>query len=114
MITQIVSLALTIITESIGVVIFSLTVKSLRKQIPANLAVVALVNLATHTIFWYTFPLIGGEFLFKIYFFESIIVLVEGFAYHLLCRMRLGTALLASFLLNCLSFYAGYIWHLLF
>jgi hypothetical protein len=65
------------------------------------------VNLVTHTIFWYTLPLLPGEALFRLLVYELVIVLVEGLAYAYFLRSRVWTSLLFSGLLNWLSYTLG-------
>lgn len=74
------------------------------------------VNLVTHTVFWYTLPLLPGEATMRLLAYEIAIVMIEGLAYAYFLHFRLWSSLLLSGCLNWLSYTLGVLiwqrlWH---
>ena len=69
--------------------------------------IVVLVNLVSHTTFWFTFPRVSAVLPGGLLAAEVLVVLAEAVPYRLLCRLRAWQALGASFVLNLLSLVLG-------
>jgi hypothetical protein len=63
-----------------------------------------VVNLVTHTIFWYTLPLLPGEASMRLLAYEMVIVLIEALAYAYFLHYRVGSSLVLSGFLNWVSY----------
>ena len=65
----------------------------------------------THTLFWYTLPLLGAASAAKLYAYEIIIVVIEARVYQMLCGISPWKAVALSFVLNLTSYLLGlYVW----
>lgn len=107
-----VALLITLLTESLGMVIFCLFFKE--KFLFQKVTVTIITNLITHTLFWYTLPLIKGNSIIKLYSYELIIVVVEGQFYQIVSKIPSWQANILSAVLNLISFGSGiYIWNLI-
>lgn len=107
-----IALMITIISEAIVMFIYTVINKH-RRKIRYMISVVVITTI-THTIFWYTLPIINIEYIIKLYAFEIIIVITEGFLYSLIHNERIYKMIILSFIMNGVSFYLGiYIWELI-
>jgi hypothetical protein len=108
---HIISLLVTLLTESMGMLIFSLAAgfecAISRNDILKNVITALVVNVVTHTVFWYTLPLIKLDHVIRLYGYETLIAIIEGLAYRILCKIPLSNAIALSFLLNLVSFLIG-------
>ncbi|OAD22107.1 membrane protein, partial [Candidatus Thiomargarita nelsonii] len=109
---HIISLLVTLLTESMGMLIFSIAAGGIkcarsRNDIQKNVITALVVNVVTHTVFWYTLPLIKLDHVIRLYGYETLIVIIEGLAYRILCKIPLSNAIALSFLLNLVSFLIG-------
>ncbi len=112
---HIIALSITLFFEGLGMVIFSLIFKAQRKYLYKNLLVVIGINVVSHTIFWFTFPLIDMGYWTKLYLMESVIFIVEGIAYSLILGLALIKSLVLSFIFNLISMVAGLLaWEILY
>ena len=92
------------LSENCGALLVASVISGWRLRIKQIVIVVLAVNLVTHTIFWYTLPLLPGEALLRLLVYELVIVLVEGLAYAYFLHLRVWTTLLFSGFLNWLSY----------
>jgi hypothetical protein len=113
--THIIALSITLFFEGLGMLIYSLSFEDQRKRLCLNLLLVLVVNLVSHTIFWYTFPLVDLPYWTKLYILEVAVFIVEGIAYRLILKLGLIKSLILSFILNLLSLIAGLLaWEILY
>ena len=101
---HLIALGVTLLSESGGAMLVATCVSGWRLRIKEILIVVLVVNLVTHTIFWYTLPLLPGEALLRLLAYELVIVLIEGMAYAYFLHSRLWISLVFSGFLNWLSY----------
>jgi hypothetical protein len=108
---QLLALAITLLTESCGAAGVAVSSSQLRRPLAQIVKLILLVNLVTHSIFWYTLPLLPGEATVRLFAYEIAITLVEGMIYQRLLRYRFWQGLLVSGLLNALSYsFGGFVW----
>jgi hypothetical protein len=106
-----IALVSTLLLESMGMMLLSVLLPRQRRGWWRNGVIAALVNLVTHTIFWYSLPLLPFDAASKLCGFEVAIVLVEALLYRRFCGFSGPRALLVSLGLNLLSYNAGgWIW----
>jgi hypothetical protein len=106
---QAIALTITLLFESAGMGVFSAISGARGRRILRDAAVAAGTNLVIHTLFWYTFPLLGPSSPAKLWVYESIIVIIEAKVYQVFCRMAGWKAFVLSLLLNLGSFLLGQI-----
>lgn len=78
-----------------------------RAQVLRCAGIALLVNLASHTTFWFVFPRVSAALPGGLLAAEGLVVLAEAVPYCLLCRLSARQALGASLLLNLLSLVLG-------
>lgn len=104
------ALALTLFSEAGGMLLFLV----LRRRYWADrrrfLALVLGINLITHPLFWFSFPLIPLAFAMKLYLAEIVVALIEGIAYRQALRLRWTEALLLGLALNLFSIIIGLVY----
>ncbi len=101
------ALAITVISEGLGMAGCSALAGRSRRLVLRDTALAVGVNLVTHTLFWYTFPLVKLGGTLKLYAFEGLIVGIEAIYYVLAARYTIWQATIVSFLLNLISFSLG-------
>lgn len=98
------ALLITLLTESLGIVLFL----TWRQESPwRGWGGLLIVNLITHTLFWFSFPQIALPFLLKLYLYELLIAGVEGSFYRFWLGWSWRQALTVGFVLNLISYAAG-------
>ena len=106
-----VALAVTLLSESAGMGVFSALSGAGGRRVLRNSALAACTNLVTHTVFWYTLPLLGAASATTLYAYEIIIVVIEAKLYQTLCGIPPWRAVALSFVLNLTSCMLGlYVW----
>ena len=107
------ALGVTLLTEAAGMALLAALVAPGRVLRCTLVAVV--LNLLTHTLFWFGFPLLRNPTRMGLLAGEAVVVLLESAAYRLLCPFRWRLALAASLLLNLGSLVVGVqVWRLLY
>jgi hypothetical protein len=101
---HLIALGLTLLSEGGGALIVATMTGRRRQRIKAITIVVLAVNLVTHTIFWYTLPLLPGEASLRLLASELAIVMIEGMAYAYCLQCRLWRSWVFSGLLNWISY----------
>jgi hypothetical protein len=106
-----IALVSTLLLESTGMMFLSVLFLGRQSHWFRNGAIAVGVNLVTHTLFWYSLPLLPFDAANKLCGYEVAIALVEAVLYHHLCGFRGPQAGLVSLSLNLLSYSAGgWIW----
>ena len=101
------ALFVTLTTESIGAALYAAWSGNTDPEIRRIALIVAGVNLVTHTLFWYSFPVGIFDHRLELLVFEVLIVVVEALVYSRLIFNSLRESLVVSSVLNLASFFAG-------
>lgn len=104
---HLIALGITLLLESCGAMIVSTCTSRWHQRIKDVTIVVMTVNLVTHTIFWYTLPLLPGEATLRLLASEIVIVIIEGMIYAYSLQYSLWRSLVFSGFLNWISYMLG-------
>jgi hypothetical protein len=97
----------TLLVECTAMALLSLFWSQQRRRLPANVATTAVVNLISHTLFWYALQWSAEWGASRLYWLELLVVVGEGSLYWWLRRFRFWEACLFSLLFNLLSWWVG-------
>jgi len=97
----------TLLAEGLGMVALLGLAGRGRAEVVRCAGIAVLVNLVSHTAFWFTFPKVSAVLPGGLLAAEGLVVLAEAVPYRLLCGLRAWQALGASFALNLLSLVLG-------
>ena len=78
-----------------------------KRRVLRCVGVAIALNVLSHTVFWIGFPLVMATWPGGLLGAEGVVAAVEAIVYRLLCPLRWWQALLASVLLNGLSYLLG-------
>jgi hypothetical protein len=101
------ALAVTLLTEATGMALLAGLLKPGENRILRCTLIALGLNLVSHTLFWFGFPLLRTGTMAGLVGAEGVVVLAEAVPYRLLCPFRWGQALAVSLLLNLASFVVG-------
>jgi hypothetical protein len=109
------ALGLTILSEATAMALYLHLRATPRRELLFCVGSVVVINLITHTLFWFTFPLLPLPFFTRLHGYEILIALVEGAAYWWLWRFSWREALALGVVLNLISYVVGLaLWYNLF
>ncbi len=109
------ALILTLVIEAAGMGAFTLLWPQQRTHFARNVLLTSGMNVVTHTVFWYTLPLLPVHGLGALCGYEMVIIFVEGLIYAAVCDLPPAVALVLSLGLNLASYMLGtLVWGALF
>jgi hypothetical protein len=109
-------LAVTLLAEGLGMAaLLGLVAGRGRARVLRCAGITVLVNLISHTTFWFVFPRVSAVLPGGLLAAEGLVALAEAVPYRYLCRLGAWQALAVSLVLNLLSLVLGveiWRWHL--
>jgi hypothetical protein len=108
---QLIALTTTLLVEGLGMAFFAWILPGWRPRWRIAVGLSLLVNLVSHTIFWYSLPYFALQIPASVTIAEIIVVLLEGAVYAATVARPAWSGWLVSFALNWASWLlASYVW----